>query len=86
MDEAARRVDAEGLAAGPDVALLVVVDSELIVEESNEHVASDVELPPVVEQGHQILLQDEALPLLGRQLFLASPFEPTPQLLQGAFL
>ena len=66
MNEAARRVDTKGLATGSDVALLVVIDSKLIVEESNEHVTSDIELSPVVEQGHQILLQDEALPLLGR--------------------
>ena len=52
MDQFVGRFDVERFAAGANVALLICVDSEFVVEEGDEHVAADVEFSVVVEKRH----------------------------------
>lgn len=47
------------LAAGPDVALLVPVPSDVPVAAGDQQVVSDVEFPPAVEERLQVLLDDQ---------------------------
>jgi len=60
VHQSTRRRHVEGFAGGADVAVLVAVESELAVDEGDQHVAADVELALVVEEGRDVALQDEA--------------------------
>ena len=59
MDESIRRVNIEQLAGSANVALLVGVHSELLVEKGGQHVASDIKLSAEIEERLDVSLQND---------------------------